>query len=600
MLSCGGGSGGGHLYNSSTDGYHNGGGAGGWNGSGSSNFLDSSDTAYITWGVNTTGNTSTNGTYSNLSSDSLFQVFPSFFQAIDHIDISMSVNGSQVEGLTGLTASAKKDVLPELHPDDVVNGTITIYLADGSTRTGRLASTTLSQNTRLVFIMEYRYLLKDSAGIYADIAGTYTSAAGINVSGVTWTKPNPAAAGTVLPIEKWQTNNGIPFAPGGIIRGVSGDIILTAIYGTGSLPVNTNTGSNTTIIENNPAPVSLNISGDDIVEAGSTLDLSAVITDVPAGVSVSYSWTSSDTAIATVTAGAANPATAVVTGVSEGSITITLQAALSDGRTVDATKDITVAAAGSIPVPEGMIYVAGGADSNGNTIPNLLVCDHEVTQGEYETYCGYGVNQPSDQYGLGTNYPAYYVGWYDALVYCNKRSMAENLTPCYTINGTTDPNTWPDKETGSNGKLRGPSPNNSTWNNVSVNASANGYRLPTSAEWEWAANGGVSPAPYTYAGSEDIGAVAWYGENSGDNGGTTNKKSHPVKGKAHNSANLYDMSGNVKEMCWENTSNLNFRVTRGGCWSYSAILCAVSYQDDSVNEAARSHTFGFRVVRNAP
>ena len=317
MLSCGGGGGGGHLYNSSTDGSHNGGGAGGWNGSGSY--------------------TSTNGTYSNLSSDSLFQVFPSFFQAIDHIDISMSVNGSQVEGLTGLTASTKKDVLPELHPDDVVNGTITIYLADGSTRTGRLASTTLSQNTRLVFIMEYRYLLKDSAGIYADIAGTYTSAAGINVSAVTWTKPNPAAAGTVLPIEKWQTNNGIPFAPGGIIRGVSGDIILTAIYGTGS----------------HPAPVDLSISGEDTVEAGSTLDLSAVITDVPAGVSVSYSWTSSDTAMATVTAGAANPATAVVTGVSAGSITITLQAALSDGRTVSNTKDITVTVAPVTGVPIG-------------------------------------------------------------------------------------------------------------------------------------------------------------------------------------------------------------------------------------------------------
>ena len=67
---------------------------------------------------------------------------------------------------------------------------------------------------------------------------------------------------------------------------------------------------------------------------------------------------------------------------------------------------------------------------------------YEVTQAEYEQYCSYGGSSPSSDYGYGDNYPAYYVSWYDALVYCNKRSMTEGLTPCYSINEETDPTKW--------------------------------------------------------------------------------------------------------------------------------------------------------------
>ena len=68
---------------------------------------------------------------------------------------------------------------------------------------------------------------------------------------------------------------------------------------------------------------------------------------------------------------------------------------------------------------------------------------YEVTQAEYEKYCSYtGTDSPSSSYGDGDNYPAYYVSWYDALVYCNKRSMAEGLTPCYSISDSTDPEDW--------------------------------------------------------------------------------------------------------------------------------------------------------------
>ena len=130
------------------------------------------------------------------------------------------------------------------------------------------------------------------------------------------------------------------------------------------------------------------------------------------------------------------------------------------------------------PVEPGMVSVTGGTDSNGNTIPNLLVCDHEVTQHEYETYCGYGDDdQPSEQYGVGTNYPAYFVSLYDAILYCNLRSVAENLDPCYYISGVPIAENTIGVEEGSGGKPRGQSSNNTTNNLV---LSTNKYNISTS------------------------------------------------------------------------------------------------------------------------
>ena len=226
---------------------------------------------------------------------------------------------------------------------------------------------------------------------------------------------------------------------------------------------------------------------------------------------------------------------------------------------------------------------------------------YEVTQAEYEKYCSYGDDSPSSSYGDGDNYPAYYVSWYDALVYCNKRSMAEGLTPCYSISGSTDPEKW--------GTV--PTSSNNTWNDAVIcNWNANGYRLPTEAEWEYAARAGDNTvASLTYSGTSDVnklGDYAWYPSN-------LNKATHKVGTKLPNAFGLYDMSGNVSEWCWNRYKNSydtkteggsdptgvssgSYRVFRGGSWYGLSEFCTVSYRDDSGPHGSLSY-LGFRVVR---
>ena len=249
--------------------------------------------------------------------------------------------------------------------------------------------------------------------------------------------------------------------------------------------------------------------------------------------------------------------------------------------------------------PESEVFVSGRT----LTIPDIYVSDHEVTQAEYEKYCKYGSSSPSEKYGVGDNYPAYYVNWYDAIVYCNLRSIDEGLTPAYKIGEETDPTNWSCIVGDSTNGYCGPSFSTSTWDALTYDTEADGYRLPTEAEWEYIARE-AGKSTTTYSGSDTIDDVAWYIINSRD-------KTHEVKEKNANSLGIYDMSGNVGEWCWDwysisiNTSTADtgassgsYRVKRGSSWYGSNPDCTVSSRSIIVLYY-RDNGQGFRVVRSA-
>jgi sulfatase modifying factor 1 len=263
-----------------------------------------------------------------------------------------------------------------------------------------------------------------------------------------------------------------------------------------------------------------------------------------------------------------------------------------------------------IDAPAGMVYVRGGTFTMGGTrdednehipphkvtLSPFFIGKYEITQAEYTQFMP-PVEEWVSDFGLGDNYPAYGISWYEVIKYCNLRSIAESLTPCYTINGSTNPADW--------GEVTAESLE--TWNAAICNFSANGYRMPTEAEWEYAARGATNKPDYLFSGSDDFQAVGWFADNN--IGGTIN----PVGGKAPNGIGTYDMSGNVNEWCWDwfdetyytNSPQNNptgpesgiLRVVRGGNWHFYSGVCYVSnrYHFDP---GASSILNGFRVCRS--
>jgi formylglycine-generating enzyme required for sulfatase activity len=216
---------------------------------------------------------------------------------------------------------------------------------------------------------------------------------------------------------------------------------------------------------------------------------------------------------------------------------------------------------------------------------DFFVGKYETTFDEYDAFCeATGRSKPDNEgWGRGQR-PVINVSWWDATAYCNWLSDKEKLPKAYDSKGnlldkdgrvTTDP------------------------------SKVVGYRLPTEAEWEYAARGGKYNSPYKYSGSDNVSDVAWYGSNSGS-------KTHEVGTKAPNDLGIHDMSGNVWEWCSDWYGNYSsspqtnpyknsgsYRVFRGGCCYDIATRVRVADRSGG-SPAGASYGLGFRIARTVP
>ena len=223
----------------------------------------------------------------------------------------------------------------------------------------------------------------------------------------------------------------------------------------------------------------------------------------------------------------------------------------------------------TLPDKPEVVLVQGGTFTMGSsvekdetphtvTLSSYSIGKYPVTVGQYKKYCtATGTAMPqAPSWGWNDKHPMVMVNYDDAVAYCN----------------------WLGETYGGD------------------------WRLPTEAQWEFAARGGTKSNKYTYSGSDDLDEVGWYDDNAGG-------KTQTVGRKNRNELGIYDMSGNVYEWCkdwygdYSATTQTNpkgatsgsSRLLRGGSWAYSATICRVANRY-YVDPAYRDITYGFRVV----
>jgi formylglycine-generating enzyme required for sulfatase activity len=278
------------------------------------------------------------------------------------------------------------------------------------------------------------------------------------------------------------------------------------------------------------------------------------------------------------------------------------------------TAILALAGVPSEKTSENFVLVKGGTFKNtksnyygkGVAVSDFYIDKYVVTQKEWVEVVG---SNPSKF--KGDTLPVEMVNWYDSIEYCNRRSIKEGLRPYYSIDkNKKDPNNKPDPEFGDLDNIK--------WT-VTINAEANGYRLPAEAEWEYAAGGGQLSRSYTYSGSNDLDAVGWYWKNAGDKPleglwswpiiERNHDQTKPVGSKKPNELGLYDMSGNVREWCWDWHGDLQTNVTdpkgsqsgyrrvwRGGGWMGAEFCTEPAFRGNLAANGAGPDQ-GFRMCR---